>query len=399
MKMTRRRGWVIAALAAAAAAAALLVPERVPVEVASVTRGPLVVTVDASARTRVRERRIVVAPASGWLERIQARPGDAITAGAVLARIGAPVAAPLDPRTRAELEARLASAQAISEEAAAGVGLATVARDHAERELARLRPLFAAGGVSRQTLDAAEFEREARKAELRAAELALETAGRNVAVARAQLARSGETTRLPGAAATEVPALAPADGRLLRVLCESEGPVQAGTPLLEIGDPSALEAVVEVITSDAVAIAPRAAVLFERWGGAEPLTGRVRLVEPSGFTKLSALGVEEQRVNVVVDPEGAPDAWARLGDGYRLEARIVVWEAETLKAPLAALARDADGWSAFVVSGGRARTRRVEVGRRAVGEAQVTAGLAPGDVVVLYPSARLRDGARVAVER
>ncbi len=399
MKATHKRGLFVGAAAALVVAAALAIPERLPVEVAPVTRGPLVVTVDASGRTRVRQRRVVAAPAGGHLERIDRRPGDAVAAGDVLARLGAPAAAPLDPRTRAELEARLESAAAVSRETAAGVERAAMARAHAERELARLRPLFAAGGVSRQTLDGAEFEHEARRADLRAAELARETAARNVSVARAQLERFDETAARPGAFAADVLVRAPADGRVLRVLFESEGPVQAGTPLIEIGDLAALEAVVEVLTSDAVAIGPGAAVLFERWGGTEPLKGRVRLVEPSGFTKVSALGVEEQRVAVVVEPEGAADAWAKLGDGYRLEARIVVWEAETLKAPLAALVRDADGWSAFAVSGGRARVRRVEVGRRAVGEAQVTGGLAAGDVVVLYPSAHVRDGARVAVAR
>ncbi len=398
MKATHKRGLLIGAAAALVAVVALAIPGRVPVEVASVTRGPLVVTVDASARTRVRERRIVVAPAGGSLARIDRRPGDAVAAGDVLARIAGPASAPLDTRTRAELEARLASAAAVAAEASAGVERAAAARAHAARELARLRELFADGAATRQALDNGEFEHEARGIELRAAELARETADRNIAVARAQLVSLGEAAGWPGALAADMLVRAPADGRVLRVLWESEGTIQAGTPLVELGDPAALEAVVEVLTSDAVGIGPGAAVLFERWGGSEPLKGRVRLIEPSGFTKVSALGVEEQRVNVVVDPDGAA-AWRALGDGYRLEARIVVWEAETVKVPLAALSRGAGGWTTFVVSGGRASLRVVEIGRRAVGEAQVVSGLVPGDAVALYPSARLGDGGRVTIAR
>lgn len=399
MKTIQRRGLAIGGVVALVVAAVLVTPEGVPVEVGPVTRGPLVVTVDASAKTRVRQRRIVVAPASGHLPRIERRAGDTVAEGDLLAVIGPPAAAPLDPRTRADLEARLASAVAYSEEVAASVKRVAVTQAQAERELARLRPLFEEEVVSAQAFDNAGVEHQARTADLRAAELARETADRNVAVARAQLLRLDETARRPGSLAAGVPVRAPADGRVLRILCESEGPVQGGTPLLELGDPSSLEAVVEVLTSDAVGIAPGAPVLFERWGGAEPLRGKVRLVEPSGYTRVSALGVEEQRVNVVVDPEGAPGGWSKLGDGYRLEARIVIWQAETVKVPVAALARDAAGWSAFVIRDGRARLRRVEVGRRAVGEAQATGGLEPGDVVALHPSGRVRDGARVAIVR
>jgi HlyD family secretion protein len=401
MKTTRKRGLWILGLLALLAVAVLLKPERVPVEVAPVTRGPLVVTVDASARTRVRVRRVIVAPANGHLERIERRAGDAVGAGDVIARLGAPSSAPLDPRTRADLEARLASTVATAEEATAAVRRAAMSQEHAERELARARPLIEAQVIARQAFDDAEFEHEARGAELRAAELARETAGRNVAVARAQLMRLDDAIVRPAAANASGDAWvrAPADGRVLRVLCESEGPVQAGTPLLELGDPSSLEVVAEVLTADAVVIPPGASVTFERWGGVEPLRGKVRLVEPSAFTKVSALGVEEQRVNVIIDPDGGAGAWAKLGDGYRLEARIAVWEAETVKVPLAALARDASGWSAFVIHGGQAQLRRVDVGRRALGEAQVRGGLVPSDLVALHPSSSVRDGARVAVAR
>jgi HlyD family secretion protein len=194
-----------------------------------------------------------------------------------------------------------------------------------------------------------------------------------------------------------IPIRAPVSGRLLRLVRESEGVVQAGEPLAEIGDPTDLEIVVDVLSADAVKIEPGQSVVIEEWGGAAPLAGRVRRVEPFGFTKVSALGIEEQRVNVVIDLTSPPETWRRLGHGYRVEARILLWEADAVLAlPQSSLFRNGDGWGVFVIENGEARTRPVELGHRTGLRAEITSGLEPGETVVRFPNDRVADGVRVA---
>jgi HlyD family secretion protein len=386
------------ALALVAALAWLARPGPVVVEIVPVTRGPMAATVDASAKTRVRERRVIVATASGFLRHLDRRAGDRVEPGAVLATLGATAPTPLDPRTHAELEARLGAAVAGAAEASAGIERARVALAHAEQERARIRTLFDGGAATRQASDAADFEVTARRTELRSAELAELTARQSVALVRAQLAHRFTDEKQAKGAEPPVLVRSPIEGRVLRVLTESEGPVLAGTPLLELGTVGVPEVVVEVLTADAVRVASGARVAFERWGGQEKLGGIVREVEPAAFTKVSSLGVEEQRVNVLAEPAGNVAAWATLGDGFRLEARIVTWEGEATRAPLSAMARDGDAWTAFRVRGGRAELVRVTLGHRADGDGEVLAGLTAGDRVIAYPGTRVRDGVRVRAE-
>jgi HlyD family secretion protein len=378
-----------AGVIAAGAAAWALWPGPLAAEIARVDRGPLRVTVEGPGKARVRERYLVAAPVPGHLERVTARAGDAVRAGEVLAVVRPATPPPIDDRTRRELGARLEAARAAEVEAAASEERARHAAEQASREQQRMRALAAAGSVTPRDLDAAETAADASVHALEAAGAAAQRARREVQAVQALLdARGGH-----GGRGVEV--RAPAPGRVLRVLQESEGPVAAGAPLLEVGDPDRIELRVDLLTSEAVRVRPGAAVDLVNWGGDRPLPGRVRLVEPSAFTKVSALGVEEQRVFVLVDPV-APGAWAPLSDGYASDARIVVAERpDVLLVPSGALFRLDGGWAAFVVDGGRARTRKLRVGDASGAAVEVLEGLAAGDRVIVHPGDKLRDGVRV----
>jgi HlyD family secretion protein len=365
MKESLRRRLLPVTLGVAAIAGLvwLLRPEPVRVEVGEVERGPLAVTVDEEGRTRVRQRFVVAAPVSGRLQRVVLEEGDPVDGADVVARIEV---APLDPRVRAEAQANVKRAEA---------ALAQARRAHRRaEELAR------AGAISESEREMVELDEITREKELEAARAAL------LAAQDEQAGGSGRDGI--------VEVRSPAAGRTLRVLEESERVVVAGTPLLEIGDAANLEVVVDVLSEDAVRIPPEAEVRIVEWGGEGELAGRVRRVEPSGFTKVSALGVEEQRVNVLLDLVDPPPS---LGDGYRVEARIVVWKSEdVLSAPASALFRcGPQGWCAFVLEGGRATRREVELGQRGARRAEVVRGLAAGDRVILHPSDRVAEGVRV----
>jgi HlyD family secretion protein len=392
-KSIRTFAFSAAAVAVLALIGLALAPSAVPIETGRVVRGPLQSFVEGSGRVRLRDRFVVAAPASGHLGRVALRAGDTTEAGAEIARISPATPFPLDARTRAEARARHAAALAALAEAESAVDLAKSARDHAGRELERLRKLSEGKAVAARDLDAAEFEAGTRDRAVTSALLAVQTASGNAKAARAALTRFDQ----PSGSGDTVPVRAPGAGSglaVLRVFIESEGPVQAGTPLLELGDPGRIEAVVDLLTTDAVRVKAGNSVTIEGWGGREALAGRVRLVEPSAFMKVSALGVEEQRVFVLIDPEGA--GWGMLSDGYRIEARITVWEGgDALKAPQAALFRDETGWAAFAVRNGRAVRIRVEVGEKNPREAQIVSGLREGDTVIVYPDDKVRDGVRV----
>jgi HlyD family secretion protein len=383
----------VAALLTLALVQALL-PDPIPVEVATVADAPLQVTVDESGRTRVKDRFLVSAPVSGRIARIALRPGDVVPEGGVVAVVTPLLPPLLDGRTRAEMETRVAAARFAQGQAQAAVERGTTSLRQAQLESERMQRLYTAGAVTAVAAEQAEFARLTRADELASAEFGARVADEELRRARTVLARPASG----GAALESVEVRSPVAGRVLRVPQENEGVVQAGTPLLEIGDPRALEVVIDVLTADAVAIVTGARVSIESWGGAEPLTGRVRRVEPAAFVRISALGVEEQRVNVLVDLEGPRQRWSALGDGFRVEARIVLWESgKTLVVPSAAVVRTGGGWSVYRLEDARARLRPVTLGHRNARDLEVASGLQAGDRVVLYPGDQLADGKEVTV--
>jgi HlyD family secretion protein len=394
----RKIGVPLVALVVVGAIAWALVPRPVPVDLGRVTRGPLRVTVDEEGKTRVRERYVISAPLAGRLRRIPLRAGDSVRAGeTAIATIDPTDPSLLDARARAEAEARVHTAQATRRRADPDLERARTAHEFAARELERAKRLFETEALSTRELD--DFERKERLAaeELKSARFAAEIAGFELELAKAALLR----TRPDVARETdELRIESPVDGRVLRLFEESENVVAPGTRLVELGDPSDLEVEIDVLSSDAVRIVPDAPVSFEHWGGDRPLAGHVRRVEPGGFTKISALGVEEQRVNVIVDLDDPPEARPTLGDGYRVDARIVVWEgADVLKVPAGALFRRGSAWTVFAVRKGRARLRSVEADHTNGVETEIRGGLEVGEEVVLHPSDRIEDGVAVTVRK
>lgn len=392
------RTWLQRALVLALIGAlALLVvyamrPQPIAIDVAPVTTGDLRVTIDEDGQTRVKDRYVVSAPLGGNVARIELHPGDVVHAGDVVARV-LPLAAPLmDARSRAEAEARLAAAVAQQRQARASVDRARTAADFSAREAERQAQLGARGTVTGQAVDRAQMEAQTQHDELTSLEFAVRVADYEVQVARAAIGRLGAHADEP----EQLDVTAPVDGRVLRVMQESAGPIAAGADLLEIGDPAALEIVVDVLTSDAVRIPPGAHVDIDRWGG-EPLSGHVRLVEPAAFTRVSSLGVSEQRVNVVVDLDDPHERWSSLGDAYRVEARIVVVEVPgARRVPASAVFRHDEGWAVFTVADGHAHLVPIEVGERNGISVEVRAGLDEGATVVVHPSEHVVDGSLVA---
>jgi HlyD family secretion protein len=385
--------WVAGGALALVVAVLVAMPKRVDVQVAEVALGPLEVTLDEEGETRVRERFLVSAPIAGKVERIGLEPGDRVVAAdTVIAtfRPSAPVL--LDARARAE-------ALASAESSEAAVGRVRAEREriaselaYARAEAARYGRLAREGIVSQDLLEQTELRVSTHEEALQAAEYARRTAEGDLRMARARLLEASPTLDEGGAIAIR----SPIDGVVLRRLQESEAVVAAGTPLVEVGDTSQLEVVADYLSSDAVQMKPGYAALVERWGG-EPLLARVRRVEPSGFTKVSALGVEEQRVNVVLDlDESERSSWEPLGDGFRVEVRVVVWADDRVTVvPTGALFRDGARWAVYRVEEGRARLRPVEIGVRNARLAEVVAGLEPADRVVLHPGDLVSDGTRV----
>lgn len=367
-------------------------PKPILVEEATVRSAPLEVSIDESGKTRVRDRYVVHAPLAGNLARIELRAGDPVAAGAPIAQIVPASPALLDRRARAEAAARVAAAEASLAQAGAQMARADAAAAHADQDLETTKHLTATGALNPDEQRNAELESRVRKQELEASRFAVQVARSDVDVASAALRRYGDR---PGALEPFV-IIAPIAGRVLRVDQASESVVSAGTTVLELGDPRSLEVTVDVLTADAVRIPPSAPVRLERWGGPAPLRAHVRVVEPSAFTKVSALGVEEQRTSVVIDIDDPSELWARLGDGYRVEAHIVVWREEGVTTvPASATFRHDDAWAVFVDEGGRARLRVVQLGQRGAADVQIASGLAVGDRVVMHPSSGVVDGVRI----
>lgn len=367
-------------------------PQPVEVDLGVATRAPLRVTIEQEGRTRVVDRYVVTAPVNGYARRIRLDVGDAVERGATLAELEPLRAEVLDVRRRAEAEAHIAAAEsgvsATEQRANAAASNASLA----QKELQRVRALRLAGHVSVAAEDRAASEAERSAAELRSAQFAVATARHELAAARTALKYAAS-----GGSAEPFAVRAPVAGRVLKIPRKSEGTVAAGQPLIEIGDPRALEVEVDVLSADAVRIHPGARVVFERWGGEGMLEGTVRVIEPAGFTKVSALGVEEQRAWVIVAFTSPPAQWQRLGDGYRVEASFILWEAnDVLQIPASALFRDGDGWAAFAVEQGKAVKRRVKIGQRNGLSAQVISGIEAGVQVIVHPDDRVRDGVSVA---
>lgn len=374
-------------------------PQPPLVDTALVTRGPLRVVIEEEGRTRVKDRYLVSSPVSGFQHRIEMEVGDVVSARQVLAVVEPLRAVGLDPRSRAEAQARVAAGEAAVQQAEQEARAAVAEAALAETSLMRTRKLVQGGTGTQDQLDLAEARARSTAAARRSAEFAVQVARYQLEAARAALAYSFADQGGDDAERLEV--VSPVAGRVLAILHESEGVVAAGQPLLEVGDPAALEVEVEVLSADAVRLTPGTLVLLERWGGGAPLPGTVRRVQPVGFTKVSALGVEEQRVLVIVELSagpGAPPEWQRLGDGYRVEAVFVLWEGQdVLQVPESALFRDpaGGGWSTFAVVDGRAERRAVDVGQRNGLEAQVLDGLREGEAVVIHPPDDVRDGRAV----
>ena len=375
-----------------------LLPKPVPADLATVERGPLLVTVDEEGETRVRDRFVISAPVPGRLLRIALEPGDEVVAGeTVLATFQPSSPAPLDARSRAEAEARVRAAEAALGSARANDERADAELRYAEAVFERYRKLADEQIVSSERLEEAELEVQTKRKSQRASEFAVRNAEHELAASRAALVEAYSTE--PGHRKGDPLILySPVDGAVLRRIRWSEAVVPVGDALLEVGDPADIEIVSDLLSTDAVKVQPGQRVLIEQWGGELPLEGRVRRVEPYGFTKFSALGVEEQRVNVVVDFAGDSESRRALGDGYRVEVRIVVWEGEdVVKVPTSSLFRHEDGWFVWALDGDRAALREIEIGARNGLEAQVLAGLGEGERVVVHPSDQIVDG--VAVEQ
>ena len=367
----------------------MLRPTPVLVEVACATHGPMRVTVDEDGETRAHDRFTVAAPIPGRMLRVGLEEGDAVRENQIVAVIE-PL--PLNQQQREEVLGRVAAAEAAKREADARAEHAREDFEQSQRDRKRAEQLGHEKVISAQALE------QSRNAEVTSGE-ELQAARFNAMAARfaVEVARAGLVGISGGDSGHKVISLhSPVAGRVLRVVEKSERVVLAGSPVIVIGDPGQIEIVTDVLTTDAVNIKPGAPAFLEGWGGDHPLRARVRLVEPAGFTKISALGVEEKRANVIADFVDPPEG---LGDGYRVETRIVIWEAaDVVKIPGSATFRGRDGWSVFVIDNGRARRRVVQIGHRNQIEAEVLGGIATGDQVILHPSNQLREGVRVRTQ-
>lgn len=368
-------------------------PTPARVDVAKATRGSMRVTVDGEGKTRVRDRYVVAAPVAGRIRRIALRRGDEVERGQVVAQIETLPLTPLDPRQRAEAIGRVNAAQDAKREVDRMIERSKAIYDQARRDCERCEVLARSGDISRQELEKAQTEVATSFREYEAARSRAESAAHEVEVASAALLAADQS---PSSVTSVVKVQAPVRGKVLRVVEESERVIAAGAPLVELSNPSMLEVVIELLSTDAVKVQPGALVLIDGWGGQDVLEARVRLMEPSAFTKVSALGIEEQRVNVVADLTAPSTA---LGDGYRVEGRIIVWQSDdVLQVPVSALFRRGESWSLFVVENGEARVRDVEVGQRTAFGAEIKSGLDEGATVIVHPANTITDGARVETQ-
>lgn len=375
-------------------------PRAIQVDFAVAERGPLTVTIDDEGETRVKDVYVLSTPVTGRALRIESDVGDQVIAGeTIVARIEPIDPTFLDVRTEAQAKAAVQAAEAAKALTEAELEQSQAELTFAKTELKRAQRLIKSKTISQRALDDADRNFKKRKAEVARTEAALKMREFELTQAWALLVSPTETQETRGDCdCVSIPA--PVSGRVLRILHKSAGVVTAGDPLVEIGNPGDLEIVVDLLSSDAVKVEAGQRVIIEEWGGAPPLNGAVRRVEPFGFTKISALGIEEQRVNVIIDISDPRDRWSRLGHGYRVETRIVLWNGDdVLKLPLTALFRDGDRWAVFVENAGRAQRRHVTLGRRTKLEAEIEDGIAEGTRVVLHPSDRVTGGTRITARK
>ncbi len=398
LKLLKRAGLVGGAALLLAALVWAFLPSAITVETAQALRKPFQQTVLEDGKTRVKTKYVISTPVGGMLLRSNLKAGDRVTRGMAVATI-VPGAAPLiDPRSEQELRERLAGAQAAKARADSDVERARAASDLVQAEYSRTLQLAASGAASQADLDRSQADLRLRQREFEGARFVAEGAGHDVEVARTALMQHGDP-RGSRTSARRVTVRSDVDGEVLRVVQESEATLPAGAPILELADPHDLEVVVDVLSTDGVQIVPGTPVRIERWGGPVTLDGRVRRVEPGAFTKVSALGVEEQRVNVIADITSPPEQWRTLGDAFRVEGDIVLYTTpDALVVPISALFRVGDQWAVYTVEGGRAHRQLLTLGRRNSNDAVVERGLAPGQAVILYPSDQLSDGVRVKVK-
>ena len=389
--------WLLGAGLLAAGLVVAFWPQPVQVDMQTIARGPLMVTVSGTGQVKVEDVYTISAPVHGRLGRIEIHAGDKVFANdTVIAQIREADPAPLDARTRSRLEAAVKAAEAALALSRAERDKAKAELDFARTQLKRSQELAARGAVSQAALDRAEME-------VHTFEAAHETAIANVSVrlaeveqARAALMQPDDDRVLRERSTCCVEVRSPVSGQVLRVLQESEMVVEAGAPLLEIGAADKLEVVVDLLSTDAVKLASGARALIENWGRPGELEGRVSRIEPYAFTKVSALGVEEQRVNVRIEIDSGKALAQGLGHGYRVETRIVVADlADIVRVPISALFRDAGRWTVFVAKDGRAERRAVDIDHMNDEYAEVRDGLAPGETVIVYPSDRVTEGTRV----
>ena len=385
------RRWLLALAAFGALAAVAFWPTAVTVDVTTVARGPLTVTIDEDGDTRVHHRFVVSAPLAGRVERIDLDPGDTVAKGAPIARLHGEPAQFLDARSRAEATAAVDAARGLVGRARADEQRARAALNLATADLAREEALAASGLTTRQSLDARRSTVVTAREAVSAAGFAVAAATADLEGARARLL----PTSLDGGGRV-VTVTAPVTGVVLKRFLDSESVVSAGAKLVELGDPSHVEIVADLLSSDAVRVRPGMRVGLTEWGGDRAMGGVVERVEPSGFTKISALGVEEQRVNVIIDVDDDGAAWSAMGDGFRVEVAITIWHADdVVTVPTGALCRTGADWAVFVVVDGRARRTGLTLGHRTPLAAEVTAGLEAGARVVVHPPDTLADGDRV----
>lgn len=364
-------------------------PQPVWVEAVTVKRAPMTVLVEEEGRTRVIDRYVIAAPVDGVTCRVSLNVGDPVKQGEMLLGITPLESQVLDPRSRAEAKARVAAAESALESARDQAESAKASADFYSSEVKRLRPLLERGVISKGEFDKAKMNVLTTKANLRSANHAVEVANYDLQAAKTMLEYHAGTEREP---AERVPVTSPINGRILKIYHECKGPVRTGEPLLEVGDPEVLEVEVDVLSSDAVKIKPGMSVLFERWGGSKPLEGIVRTIEPVGFTKISALGVEEQRVLIIADFTSPKELWQRLGDGYRVDAQFILWQEDNvLQVPASSVFRYNDGWAVFVIENRRAQRREVKLGQRNGLIAQILDGLQKGERVINHPSDDVED--------
>jgi HlyD family secretion protein len=369
-------------------------PKAVDVDLVQVTRGPLQVTIEEEGRTRLKERFVITAPTAGYLERITAKAGDEVKKGQniiILEPLRSPV---LDSRSRAEAESTVTAAEAALNAAVEKESAAAADAGYMEKRIERLKKLYAKGSIAKDQFDQIESETKKAKAIQRSAQAAVEVARSELERAKTLLQNYASIENTTGNNTVYV--ASPVNGSIFRIFKESEGAVNVGEPLMEIGDSRNLEVRVEVLSSDAVKIKKGTKVFFKRWGGDGILEGIVRVVEPSGFTKISSLGVEEQRVFVIADITSPSENWSALGDGYRLEAHFVIWDGkDVLQIPTSSLFRVNDDWAVFVEEKGKAQQRLVKIGHRNGLVAEIISGLNEKEKVIAHPDDTVNNGVRV----